>query len=98
MNRMIKLATVSAMALWAATASAKEVTQDFKVDGWNCQSCADKTVTEVRKVNGVKEAKADSKALTLTVTYDDEVIKGDAVAEAVKKAGYSCSIKDQKKG
>lgn len=97
MRKWTQLVAFGAFSLFAGSVMAKDVTQDYAVSGWSCQGCGDKTVAAIKKVNGIKEAKADASKNTLTVTFDDEVIKTEAVAEEVKKVGYSCSMKKEEK-
>lgn len=88
------------MTLWASTLMAAEVKQDFKVAGWTCSSCSNKTISVVKKVEGVKEATADVDKGLLTVTFDDAKANPDGIQKAIKEAGYGCSLKekDDKKG
>ena len=73
----------------SSVALAKEVTSTLKVSGWHCAACSGKTESELRKVSGVKTAKADRKAGSVTVTYDDATATPQALEQAVATAGYS---------
>lgn len=87
--------TLAVSALWMGSAFAGSVSKDFNVSGWSCDSCAKKTIAEVKKVEGVTEATADADKGILTVTFDDAKVKDDAISAAIKKAGYSCSLKEK---
>jgi len=98
MKQFIKLMMVGATTFWAASAMAADVNQSFKVEGWSCASCSQKTIAEVKKLEGIKEATANVEAGTLTVSFDDAKVKPEQITESIKKAGYSCKLeKDQKK-
>ncbi|MEW5854044.1 MAG: heavy-metal-associated domain-containing protein [Myxococcota bacterium] len=91
MMRMLAGA-VLALTLGTETAMAAVVTKDFGVQGWSCGGCANKTVSAVKKLHGVSDARADVDRATLTVTYDDAVIAAGDIAQTVKKLGYSCPV------
>ena len=77
----------AALAL-SQTAVAKEVTSTLKVSGWHCAACAGKTESSLKKVSGVKSAKADKATSSVTVTFDDATVKPADLEGAVAAAGY----------
>ena len=95
MKMTFKMLPILAMTLMASSAFAGEVTKDFTVTGWSCGSCAGKTITAVKKLDGVKDAKADAEKGVLTVTFDDAKIKQDKIQESIKASGFGCSLKDK---
>lgn len=86
--------------LWVDAASAKEVTQDFSVQGWSCEGCCGKTEKAVQEVKGVKSAKADYEKKLVRVTFDDATAKPEAIKGAIEKAGFGCPMpkNDKDKG
>jgi copper chaperone CopZ len=90
---MMKFAAgVFAAALAAASvSSAKETTATFKVSGWHCGGCANKTEKAVKAVKGVlaaKGEKGEAAAGTVTVTYDDAVAKTADIEGAITALHY----------
>lgn len=98
MNTMTKVMAGLMMTFWAGAVLAADVKQDFKVMGWTCNHCSGKTISVVKKLDGVKDATADTDAGLLTVTFDDAKVKPEAIKDAIKGAGYSCTIKSKGEG
>ena len=67
---------------------AKETTTTLQVSGWHCGGCTAATEASVKKVSGVSAAKAELKAGTLQVTYDDSKATPVDLEKAVEKVGY----------
>jgi copper chaperone CopZ len=61
---------------------------ELKVDGMHCDHCEMRVSMALKKVPGVKDAKADHGKGVATVTYADEV-DVEAMMTAVKDAGYT---------
>lgn len=95
MKISFKMLPVLATMLMAGSVFAADVTKEFTVTGWSCGSCAGKTVAAIKKLDGVKDAKADAEKGMLTVTFDDAKIKHDKIQESIKASGYGCSLKDK---
>ncbi len=66
----------------------KDKQMELKVEGMSCGHCEMRVGTALKKVPGVKDAKADHGKGTATVTYTGEV-DVDAMVAAVKDAGYT---------
>ena len=81
------------MALLALLASplahAAPQTITLKVAGWHSKGDGYKTEAAVRGVKGVTGATADTKALTIVVTFEDTQATRQQVEQAVTSAGYS---------
>lgn len=95
MKMTFKMLPILAMTLMTSSVFAAEVTKEFSVTGWSCGSCAGKTVTAIKKLEGVKDAKADAEKGVLTVTFDDAKVKQDKIQESIKASGYGCSLKEK---
>jgi len=65
----------------------KDKQMELKVDGMTCGHCEMRVSMALKKVDGVKNAKASATKGTATVMYSDEV-EVDALVAAVKDAGY----------
>jgi copper chaperone CopZ len=70
---------------------AMESTTTLKVSGWHCNGCSGATEASVKKVNGVKSAKATLEKGTLEVTWDEAKASVADLEKAVEKAGYKVS-------
>jgi len=81
-------AALAGAVLFSGAAFATEVTQTLEVSGWHCKGCSGKTEAAVKKVNGVKDVKADLDKKTVTVTFDDAATKKSDIEEAVKAQHY----------
>lgn len=66
----------------------KHKTVDLKVTGMHCGHCEMSVSKALKAVPGVKDAKADHKTHTASITAD-EGISVDALVEAVNEAGYT---------
>ena len=91
--RMIAGATVAgALALggWACQKTEAQVAE-IKVSNMVCDNCVHTIETALGKVDGVKEAKADHKAKTVTVRYDAGKVDVKGLEQAVSKAGYNAN-------
>lgn len=95
MRMTSKLLAGMVMTLWAGSVMAAEVQQDFKMMGWVCPHCPDKTLKAVKQVEGVQDATADMEKHLLTVKFDDAKTTIAEIKKAIKKAGYACTLKDR---
>ena len=78
------------LVLVPAVASAKEVKNEFSVEGWSCAGCAQKTAKVLLGVKGVKSATPNLDKKVLAVAYDDEVVKASDIEAAIKKSKPGC--------
>lgn len=95
MRQKLALLTVTLMCAVPAFASkaparpaGKVATAKLKIEGMHCQGCAGGIVNQLKKLNGVKEAKVDAKTKIGEVRYDPAQVKPAALVERVKVAGF----------
>jgi copper chaperone len=79
---------VAAIALFSGEAMANESNATLQVSGWHCGGCSSATETSVKKVTGVKSAKADLDKGTLAVAFDDSKATTADLEKAVESAGF----------
>jgi copper chaperone len=82
------MVAVAAIALFSGEAMAKEQKTTLQVSGWHCGGCSAATEGAVKKVGGVKSARADLEKGTVEVTYDDGKASLADLEKAVVRAGY----------
>lgn len=96
-----KIAILAAALMCAAPAFAekapanpagKTATAKLKIEGMHCAGCAGGIVNQLRKLNGVKEAKVDAKSKLGEVKYDPAAVKPEALVQRVKTAGFSAKL------
>jgi copper ion binding protein len=75
----------------SAFSAEKIKTVTLSVSGMTCQSCVNTVEKALKKVEGVKEAKADLKKNRVTVSYASATITSAMLVEAVSNAGFSAS-------
>ena len=78
----------AAIALFSGEAMAAEASKTLDVSGWHCGGCSAATEAAIKKVGGVKDAKADFDKGTVAVTFDDSKANVADLEKAVEKAGY----------
>ncbi len=64
----------------------KEVTVITK--GMTCASCERTISNALKKVDGIKDARADYATETTKITYDGSKVDMDKIKEAVESVGY----------
>lgn len=83
-------------------AAARLATAEFGVDGMTCGGCALATEMSVRKLDGVASADAEYDAETgegrCTVEYDPAAVSPEAIAEAIRKAGFRPTLRGTTEG
>lgn len=68
----------------------------LSLSGMHCSSCALIIEKSLNKVSGVSKAHVNFAAEKAVVTYDGDAAKEEALIDAVKKAGYSATIINEK--
>jgi copper chaperone CopZ len=63
-------------------------TVEFKCDGMTCSGCEQTITKEVKKLDGIKDVVADSKAKYVKVTYAGNITNKDDIKKAINEAGY----------
>ena len=74
------------------SSSEKIETVEFKCAGMHCSGCEETITTEVKKVDGVKDIKADSKGKIVTVSFDINKTNKENISKAINSAGYDTEI------
>lgn len=76
----------------------KSVKKIFPVTGLGCAACATRVENTVRAMAGVSEAAVNFASLELAVEFDPSVTSPEAIAEAVKQAGYGLIVEKASAG
>jgi copper chaperone CopZ len=63
-------------------------TARFKTSGMHCSSCSMLIEMDVGELDGVAEVSADHATGLTVVTFDDERISEDSIAQTIRAAGY----------
>lgn len=69
----------------------------FDVKGMSCASCSAHVDKAVRCLPGVKEVSVNLLSNSMTVDYDDSIISAEDINNAVKRSGYSSSLRSDSK-
>ena len=72
-------------------------TDEMIVTGMTCASCSARVEKVVGKVQGVAKASVNLATEKLHIEYDETLLQGDAVREAVEAAGYGLLEKEKAK-
>lgn len=64
----------------------------IKVEGMHCMHCAAKVEAALKALKGVKNAKADLAAKTVSVNFVAVKVTVDEMVNAVNGAGFSASL------
>ena len=76
---------------------ASETTATYKVEGMMCnKSCTMKVKQSLEGVDGVKVCRVDFESKMATVTFDDEKISREKIADTIAKGTYF-KVKDADK-
>lgn len=70
----------------------KVETVEFKCAGMHCSGCEETITTEVRKMDGVKDIKADSKSKVVSVSFDANKTNKDNISKTINAAGYDTEL------
>jgi copper chaperone CopZ len=63
--------------------------QTFTVTGIHCEGCEANIETGLRRLDGVRDVKADHREQTIWVRFDDRRLDEERVAEQLDRVGYS---------
>ena len=63
-------------------------TRRFDVTGMTCGGCERALGRAVSRLPGVQQVSASHAEQSATVTYDEDLVGPDAIAEAIRNAGY----------
>lgn len=64
------------------------ITRRFDVTGMTCGGCERALGRAVSRLPGVEQVSASHAEQSATVTYDENVVSPDAIAAAIRDAGY----------
>lgn len=64
----------------------------FKTSGTHCPSCSMMIKMTAEEVAGVATAEADHVSGTAVVEYDPDMTNPEAIAEAIRLAGYGAEV------
>ncbi len=67
------------------------ITQTLRVTGMHCGTCENNVERALKRLRGVRKAKADYGSETVVVTYDELRCNEYQFSEALKLKGYKCS-------
>jgi copper chaperone CopZ len=67
-------------------------TVEFKCAGMHCSGCEETITEEVKKIDGVKEIKADSKEKYVRVVFDAGKTNKENISKAINTAGYDTEL------
>jgi len=70
----------------------KVETVEFKCAGMHCTGCEETITTEVKKMDGVKDIKADSKAKVVSVSFDANKTNKENISKTINAAGYDTEL------
>ena len=65
---------------------------EYKCAGMHCAGCEETITTEVKKTEGVKDVKADSKSKIVTVSFDANKTNKENVSKSINAAGYDTEL------
>lgn len=72
-------------------------TVEYKCAGMHCSGCEETITTEVKKTEGVKDVKADSKSKIVTVSFDANKTNKENISKAINTAGYDTELSKSEK-
>ncbi len=61
----------------------------LKIDGMNCDGCAERITTVLEKEPGVRQAQVSFSEGVGDIAYNDHVVREDRIFEVINKAGFS---------
>jgi len=64
------------------------ITRRFDVTGMTCGGCERALGRAVSRLPGVEQVSASHAEQSATVTYDENIVSPEAIAEAIRDAGY----------
>ncbi|MDV2686436.1 heavy metal translocating P-type ATPase [Alkalihalophilus lindianensis] len=68
---------------------------EFDISGMTCAACANRIEKRMNKLEGVSAANVNFALETLSVEYDDRVVKPNEMSEVIKKLGFSLIPKQE---
>lgn len=71
--------------------------QKFNVTGMTCSACSARIEKNINKTEGIKEVNVNLLSNSMTVKYDEGVLKENDIIKVVVDTGYGASVADSKK-
>ncbi|MEN1925072.1 heavy-metal-associated domain-containing protein [Luteimonas qiangzhengi] len=87
------LTLVAAFSLGAALAAAPAAVVVLDAENMTCPACGITIKKALEKVPGVTDTKVDTRAETVTVTFDSGQTDTSAIAHAVTEAGFPATAR-----
>jgi Cu+-exporting ATPase len=72
-------------------------TQKFDVTGMTCSACSARIEKNINKTDGVIEASVNLLTNSMTVKYDESVLRDIDIIKVVEDTGYGASPAEEKK-
>jgi copper chaperone len=77
----------------AETAAVTLASTTLKVDGVTCGGCLVPIREQLTALKGIKEIKSGEDVTEVVVVFTDKALEDKVLIEAIKKAGYTASVK-----
>lgn len=72
--------------------------ETYHVTGMSCSACSSRVEKAVSKLEGIEKASVNLLTNSMQVDYDETVLTGQAIIDAVVKAGYGASLAGKQAG
>lgn len=72
--------------------------ETYHVTGMSCSACSSRVEKAVSKLEGIEKASVNLLTNSMQVDYDETVLTGQAIIDAVVKAGYGASLAGRQAG
>lgn len=72
--------------------------QKFDVTGMTCSACSSRVEKCVRHLDGIKDVSVNLLTNSMQAEYDDEKLSDEMIIDAVTRAGYGASVKEDHMG
>lgn len=66
--------------------------ETYQVTGMSCSACSSRVEKAVSKLEGIEKASVNLLTNSMQVDYDETILTGQAIIDAVVKAGYGASL------
>lgn len=72
--------------------------ETYQVTGMSCSACSSRVEKAVSKLEGIEKASVNLLTNSMQVDYDETILTGQAIIDAVVKAGYGASLAGRQAG
>lgn len=66
--------------------------QKFDITGMTCSACSAAIEKNVKKIDGIEQVSVNLLGNNMTVTYQEDAVRDDAIIQAVEHAGYGAAV------